>query len=213
MSYSAKLYFKRHIASTSDLFVFIEKFKNAVTQTDMLKMLGPSLKHKLDTYSFPNNTLKQLYVTETVARTTLQLFYFPHYNLLAITWNGAGFDALDELFDGRFYFQDSTDQNYKLDDYKFFPAKLRNSIQVTDAHKEEIKEHFNLTEDDWLDAGSYYKDCYRYKLLVQKLGLNKRFLTYGVDDHDYRLINLGLFDSYDYSANHQQAVMDFIKNP
>ena len=138
--------------------------------------------------------------------------YFPYYNLLAVAWNYPSSKTMKQLFDGSFFFQNSSDQDYNNRDYKVFPAKLRHDIQITSEHEKNIKEYFDLSDEDWNKDPAYYERCYRYKLLVQKLGLNKWFKTSDLDDHDYHTININLFDGPNYSPEHRHAVKNFIKN-
>lgn len=211
MSYSAQIYFKKHIASASDAFAFIDKVKKTFTQTEFIKLKEWFLKDELLIYNFETDRLKERFVTENVSRTALSFLYFPYYNMVAVIWNYPSSDKLNQLFDGSFYFQNGSDQNYKFDDYKFFPAKLRNDIQVTPQHEKEIKEYFMLDEEEWKEDATYYKLSYRYKLLVKQLGLNKLFRTSDPDEHRYHLVNIDLFEQPDYSPEHRSAVKRFVK--
>ena len=211
MSYSAKLYFKKHIATAHEAFLFIDKLKKTFTQTEFIKLKGWFLKDELLIYNFETDRLKERFITENVSRTALSFLYFPCYNMVAIIWNYPSSEKLNQLFDGSFYFQNGSDQNYKFDDYKFFPAKLRNDIQVIPQHEKEIKEHFMLDEEEWKKDATYYKLSYRYKLLVQHLGLNKLFKTSDSDEHSYHLVNVDLFEQVDYSPEHRRAVKRFVE--
>lgn len=211
MSYSAKLYFKKHIATAHEAFLFIDKLKKTFTQTEFIKLKGWFLKDELLIYNFETDRLKERFITENVSRTALSFLYFPYYNMVAIIWNYPSSEKLNQLFDGSFYFQNGSDQNYKFDDYKFFPAKLRNDIQVIPQHEKEIKEHFMLDEEEWKENATYYKLSYQYKLLVQHLGLNKLFKTSDSDEHSYHLVNVDLFEQVDYSPEHRRAVKRFVE--
>ena len=211
MSYSAKLYFKKHIATAHEAFLFIDKLKKTFTQTEFIKLKGWFLKDELLIYNFETDRLKERFITENVSRTALSFLYFPCYNMVAIIWNYPSSEKLNQLFDGSFYFQNGSDQNYKFDDYKFFPAKLRNDIQVIPQHEKEIKEHFMLDEEEWKKDATYYKLSYQYKLLVQHLGLNKLFKTSDSDEHSYHLVNVDLFEQVDYSPEHRRAVKRFVE--
>ena len=211
MSYSAKLYFKKHIATAHEAFLFIDKLKKTFTQTEFIKLKGWFLKDELLIYNFETDRLKERFITENVSRTALSFLYFPYYNMVAIIWNYPSSEKLNQLFDGSFYFQNGSDQNYKFDDYKFFPAKLRNDIQVIPQHEKEIKEHFMLDEEEWKKDATYYKLSYQYKLLVQHLGLNKLFKTSDSDEHSYHLVNVDLFEQVDYSPEHRRAVKRFVE--
>ena len=211
MSYSAQIYFKKHITTAQDAFLFIDKVKNSFTQIEFIKLKEWFLKDELAIYNFETDRLKERFITENISRTALSFLYFPYYNMVAVIWNYPSSDKLNQLFDGSFYFQNGSDQNYKFDDYKFFPAKLRNDIQITQQHKKEIKEYFTLDDEDWEEDSTYYKLSYRYKLLVQHLGLNKLFRTSDPDEHSYYSVNIDLFDAPNYDPAHRQAVEKFVK--
>lgn len=211
MSYSAQIYFKKHIKTAHDAFLFIQKVKDSFTQTEFIKLKEWFLKDELSIYNFETDHLKKRFVTENISRTALSFLYFPYYNMVAVIWNYSSSDKLNQLFDGSFYFQNSSDQNYKFDDYKFFPTKLRNDIQITHQHEKEIKEYFMLDEEEWKENSTYYQLSYRYKLLVRQLGLNKLFRTSDPDKHSYYSVNIDLFDSPDYNTTHRQTVERFVK--
>ena len=114
MSYSAQIYFKKHIKTAHDAFLFIQKVKDSFTQTEFIKLKEWFSQDELSIYNFETDHLKKRFVTENISRTALSFLYFPYYNMVAVIWNYSSSDKLNQLFDGSFYFQNGSDKITKL---------------------------------------------------------------------------------------------------
>ena len=58
MSYSTQIYFKKHIKTAHDAFLFIQKVKDSFTQTEFIKLKEWFLKDELSIYNFETDHLK-----------------------------------------------------------------------------------------------------------------------------------------------------------
>ena len=119
MSYRLYLDFKTSVKSIEDLTTIV----NHLTKVNHNYQLSLTNDYLIDhiRQTDPSNP-PLIRVLEAVKHHSLELYYWPAYQLLGIPH---GFttpvqNELDDYYDASFYFQNSTDQDYPLSAYKGF---------------------------------------------------------------------------------------------
>lgn len=174
MSYSAEIKFKKNIKTIKEFLDFTEQIKDTLKITDLSNFHYDLIRK---CYREEEDSSNIFMLVKEFSNTSLILCYWEEYDLIGLL-SLAPLNSLDSLFDGSFFFQDSTDQDYSLDEYNIFPERL----------KSDVLEFPNNDFEEWLDFFEekdseerkeyydYYKLSYSYHLLVHKLNLYDEFL-------------------------------------
>lgn len=163
MSYRANFLFKKNINSITDFFEFIKKLESEIRIKE--------LKYFFFDEIFYSNIKQEekrdqvIKVSKMVSDFKLTFFYWEKFNMLG-TILSLSVPSIENLFDGSFYFQNSTDQDYEEEDYIFFDENIINIIN-----------DFNYDDND-----DYDNRTIRYNRLVELLSLDK---ILGINSNEY----------------------------
>lgn len=121
MSYRLYLDFKTKVKTIEDLITIV----NHLTETNHNYQLSLANNYLIERIRQTNPSNPPLIrVLEAIKHHSLELYYWPTYQLLGIPHNFTTpiQNKLTAYYDASFYFQDSTDQDYPLSTYKGFES-------------------------------------------------------------------------------------------
>lgn len=193
MSYRANFLFKKNINSITDFFEFIKKLESEIRIKE--------LKYFFFDEIFYSNIKQEekrdqvIKVSKMVSDFKLTFFYWEKFNMLG-TILSLSVPSIENLFDGSFYFQNSTDQDYEEEDYIFFDENIINIIN-----------DFNYDDND-----DYDNRTIRYNRLVELLslykilGINSNEYLSKSDIADFNKITISPFHMKNYSLEFQNEI-------
>ena len=196
MSYGASISFKT--IDAAGLYQFFQKLKD--TTTDRIDKIAedeflymPSIR-----YAHLYNEVKPIVAQDAdeawakSAVFTMRFFYLAEHSLLGVF--GVPSEVV-EIFDAVIYFQNSTDQDYEIDEWKGVPIFEQIAERWNASTDEEVRrkyyEDYGDDEDELDDLSlDYFRRTFAYKEIW---GMCEDYMW-----SDYKAVNLSLFGHYDF---------------
>ena len=182
MSYFCNMAFRNDIDNLDKFLKVIQTVQDSVSFTDWYQTNKDQIEYEVKYLKMTNRNMEiKLHDIHDIFNDLYQyqpvnLYHWSNYNMIAMIDNGNN-QALSELFDYHFIFQNSTDTDVSWSNYLHFPPVLIKKL--TNIKDEDVIQKFELTDEDFddpifankHDMMAYYQRCYRYEKLLEELDL------------------------------------------